>query len=967
MRGRQFKDRGITASSPVEYDGLSSKALSIMKRLYPLFLILLMAVPVWSQNARLNLQGSVLDAYLKNGVKDCHVTLMRTDSTVVDCESKVYEVGNDASRFTTIYDFFIPCQPGAYLIRVSREGYEEGWAKVTVPEGCKEKRIIVPTIHIRKLPAGRQLGEAVVTATRVKVKMRGDTLVYDATAFNMPEGSMLHHLIEQLPGASMNENGEIFINGRKINELTLNTRKLFGGNKAVLLENLPYFTVKELKVFERHSLQAVMARDLNAKKEYVMDINLKAEYALGGIANADMAGGTHDRYLAKFFGFLLTRTMAVGGFANLNNVNDESNGASGMWMYNTQRVWGDKNHPSTRKKTGVSLDYQSVKKEFSYPAVQSWASLTFDRDDHTNESSTYNEFFLPAGTTYSRMNQNMRARFADLTLREHFVYMPLRFQCEGSFYYQEKRTHQSSTLSQWGWDGETTRQLTGGMGTEKDYGLGYGRITFYPPWLGNLGIYFNELSAYHWVREGFSRQQSTGAQSAADYRHEYQDAATTRYTYDPTISYKLPTGKWLGTALKVRYKNTRKKSTDNLFVLSNLEGWGLEDSVKLDLIPSSKEMLWRAYDPVNSTFSDYRTQEGEFSLTLNLIQRKKQPFGVTLELPLNLYNERLAYRRDALDTLATRGMLAFNPSLRLRYKNLSLGMSFRTSSPGLMGMMPYRDARNPLNIVAGNPSLRNNRQFRAYAEWRRTVKEKTAVRRNTRVSSDFTCFMRSVAQGMTYNPQTTAYTYRPENVSGNWVWNSSCQLSFALGGGQLWWLDNEVRAGVWHSVDLVSVEGANEAQLNRVETVKPGETLKIRYTGKSTKATLLGEVDWRRSWGYRPSQEGLSTFDFRYGLTAQHTIEAWNTTLNVDAFMYSRRGYSSGVMNRDECIVNAGVSQPLFHGRLILKLEGRDILNQQSATSYEVNAQGRTESWHRILPSYVMLHAVYHFNRKPKQ
>jgi hypothetical protein len=82
--------------------------------------------------------------------------------------------------------------------------------------------------------------------------------------------------------------------------------------------------------------------------------------------------------------------------------------------------------------------------------------------------------------------------------------------------------------------------------------------------------------------------------------------------------------------------------------------------------------------------------------------------------------------------------------------------------------------------------------------------------------------------------------------------------------------------------------------------------------------------------------------------------------------MYSRLGYSSSVMNRNEFVVNANISQALLHGKLILKLEGRDIFNQQSATSYEVNAQGRTESWHRILPSYIMLHAVYHFNREPK-
>lgn len=283
-------------------------------------LAIFFASPAFAQYPQLNLQGRILDAYLKNGVKDCQITLMRADSTIIDSKPTVYSVGSNDMHSTTIFDFFIPNQPGDYLVRVTKEGYEEGWEKVTVPENYMKERLLIPTIYIRKSVAEQKLGEAVVRATRIKVKMRGDTLVYDATAFNMPEGSMLSNLIEQLPGASINENGEIFVNGRKIDELTLNSRKVFGGNQAVLMENLPYFTVKELKVFERQSLQSVLTGNPNLEKEYVMDVNLKDEYALGYFVNSDIAGGTHDRYLAKAFGFLLTKTLTVGAYANLNRV-----------------------------------------------------------------------------------------------------------------------------------------------------------------------------------------------------------------------------------------------------------------------------------------------------------------------------------------------------------------------------------------------------------------------------------------------------------------------------------------------------------------------------------------------------------------------------------------------------------------------------------------------------------------------
>ncbi len=937
-----------------------------MKKITTLCLLFLLTGLVRAQHEQVNLQGNVLDAFLKNGIMDCRITLMRADSTEMDYEPKVYEVGADANKFTTVYEFFIPNRSGDYLVRVTKEGYGDGWGKVTVPANCKEKKIIVPTIYIRKNALMQQLGEAEVVATRIKVKMKGDTLVYDATAFNMPEGSMLQHLIEQLPGARMNEYGEIFINGRKIDELTLNSRTLFGGNKAVLLENLPYFTVKELKVFERHSLQSVLSKDFNAEKEYVMDVNLKDEYALGGIANADMAGGTHDRYLAKLFGFLLTKTMTVGAFANLNNVNDESNGLSGMWAQNTRWTWGGENRPFTRKGAGLSVNYQSAKKSYGFPNVRSSTEIYFNRIDGINEATDYKEFFLPTSTTYSRTVQKSSIKSTSFKLSQEFGCMPLGLSGHLSFIYNESNTNQSSTYSGWGGTDGSMRQWTDCKGNDKEYGLGFGNIFFFVPWVKNLSLLFNEIRAYRIERKGFSRQRSTGTQNSEYYRHEFQDAATTLYTFDPKITYKLPTWKRLETNLRLLYKITRKKSTDNLFVLSDLEGWGMEDSVKLDLIPSTKEMLWRAYDPVNSSFSNSRTQEGEFMPTINLTPEKKMPLEARLQLPLYLKNERLTYRRNTLDTLATRNMLSLIPTLRLKYKDLVLNLSFRTSSPGLMNMMPFRDDRNPLYIVEGNPGLKNNQQFQTSFEWRHKVQDKAVLKRNMRLASDFTYFARSVAQSVTYGAQTMAYTYRPENVRGNWTWNASHLMSFALGSEQLWWIDNEMRANVWHSVDFASVDGLDEAQLNRVETVRPGETLKIRYAGKSTKATLTGDVSWRRSWGHRPAQETINTFDFSYGLTAQHTIDSWNTTFNVDAFMYSRRGYSSSAMNRDECVVNAGVSQPFFHGQLTLKMEGRDIFNQRSATAYEINAQGRTESWHRILPSYIMLHAVYHFNRKPK-
>ena len=52
---------------------------------------------------------------------------------------------------------------------------------------------------------------------------------------------------------------------------------------------------------------------------------------------------------------------------------------------------------------------------------------------------------------------------------------------------------------------------------------------------------------------------------------------------------------------------------------------------------------------------------------------------------------------------------------------------------------------------------------------------------------------------------------------------------------------------------------------------------------------------------------------------------------------------------------------------LLLYLSFSGARAQVSNTQYAVNAQGRTETWYRSLPHYVMAHLAYHWNKNPKK
>lgn len=87
-----------------------------------------------------------------------------------------------------------------------------------------------------------------VTATRVKMVMMGDTTIYNAEAFLLAEGSMLDNLIRQLPGMELRAGGQILLNGRPVSSLLVNGEDFFRGYPKAALDNMPAYMVEQLLV-----------------------------------------------------------------------------------------------------------------------------------------------------------------------------------------------------------------------------------------------------------------------------------------------------------------------------------------------------------------------------------------------------------------------------------------------------------------------------------------------------------------------------------------------------------------------------------------------------------------------------------------------------------------------------------------------------------------------------------------------
>jgi predicted nucleotidyltransferase len=83
---------------------------------------------------------------------------------------------------------------GQYIIRCTKPGYEEALLQVNL---ALKKTYDVGDIYMQKNTT-RQLSEVVVKGTRIRMFYKGDTLIYNASAFVLPDGSMLDDLVKSI-------------------------------------------------------------------------------------------------------------------------------------------------------------------------------------------------------------------------------------------------------------------------------------------------------------------------------------------------------------------------------------------------------------------------------------------------------------------------------------------------------------------------------------------------------------------------------------------------------------------------------------------------------------------------------------------------------------------------------------------------------------------------------------------------
>lgn len=891
-------------------------------------------------------QGRVFDQITGKGIDHAKVYLMTADSVVIDT------ISTDGWDEPGLYQFHHLTKVGNYIVKASHDGYEDGCVNFTLHYE-REWTMFPKPIMLLKI---YKLREVTVTSSKLKMVMNGDTIVYNADAFNLADGSMLDALIARLPGAKLTKDGQIFLNGKFVEDLLVNGQDFFSGNPKMALENLPAYTVKNIKVYDkRGAASTLMNRDMG-DKTYVMDVRLKKEYSTGYLGNVEAGIGTSHRYSVKGLGVKFSDRERLGIYTNINNLNDNQRA-------DALGEWSPQDMPEgllATKDVGLSYYYLIGGKMTDFLS-------TTDNYTHTgadNQSTSSSQTFLPDGDSFHHGRTSAMSSTDKWSTRNQFYLQKKKYYTVNDF--------NLTYLSSHGWgnsNAETSdsssvlnRVLSANSVESKNTDVefknedGIRIIADMIRW--NVKMNYNRNTQ---KRFSLDDVQYPNGSLPRDYRNNYQDELNQHFNLTAGASYSYGIDM---RSLNVEYTYTYMfdKSSNMLYRLDKLSG---RDSSRFNLLPSASEALLNVIDNGNSyLYHEYRNEHKiEFST-------RDMPIGflnanMHIRLPLRIISGNLYYERMGRHDVS-RQRCFFEPDITFEHLdniNWQISGGMTSDFPDLTSMVDYRDDSNPLLIQLGNANLRDIHRYHVDG----FIEKRGNNQKMIHLGLGYSQTDNDVAYGLTYDKSTGISTIQPLSVNGNWRGNMVLNYTRAIDKKERLTLDNQFSLDYNHNVDMATVEGYDDSQRSIVHNWLVSDVLKLNFRlNDDYEFTLHGGGNYNIIKGERDGFSNIHAGDYNVGMNAQVSLP-WSFNLTTDMTMFARRGYQSDELNTTDWVWNAQLTHSLIKGKLIAKLQGFDLLHQLSNTQYAVNAQGRTETWHNSIPRYVMLSLSWRFNVNPKK
>ena len=828
-------------------------------------------------------------------------------------------------------------------------------------------------------------GRGLVRHVYVRSNTRGECLIC-----LLVNGKRLPHeaeLVERLRRACPKAVGIVLGENTRRDNVILGERyrTLWGADR---LEDVLCGRVFRLSVPSFYQVNREQAERLYAKaieyaqltgEETVLDLTVKKGMNQGWFGNADVAGGTEDRYMGRFMLNRFVDKTQVSVVGSANNVNDQGFSGGGG-----PPRWRRNNGLTATKMLGVNFATQTDKLELG-------GSARYNYQDGDIASIGSTEDFLPDGNSYSNSNSRQRNKAKNFNADFRMEWKPdsmTNIIFRPNFSYgktdnlsnSESGTFNSDPYSlvsdpnNWlnlekilNPDDDPLRSIrinainSGSLNDNKsvstDATLQLNRklndkgrnVTF----RGRFGYTNNDNNQYTESETHYFQLLNALGGDSILVRNQYITTPTKNYNYSAQLTYSEPIARATFLQFSYQFQYKYSESDKTTYDLQGFPDWGLSTQ-----LPTGYEE--HAVDSLGK-YAEYRYYNHDASVSLRFIREKYQ---LSAGMSFQPQHSVLSYKRGDYMIDTTRNVFNFAPNLdlRIRFSKVSqLRMTYRgrSSQPSMENLLPIVDNSNPQNVRIGNPGLKPSFTHNMRFFYNTYNAEK---QRGIMSHVNFSATQNSISNSRVYNSETGGWTTTPKNINGNWNAFGMFGFNTALP-NKKYTINSFSNANYQNNVAyLTSGKGADAVERKNTTTnLTLGERLNAAYRNDWFEFGLNGSISYSIEKDKLTPDNNQEPYTFSYGANTQISMP-WNMTLSTNIANQSRRGYTDSSMNRNELIWNAQLSQTFLKGNATVSFEMYDILKKQSNISRSLTASGRSVYEYNGVNSYCMLHFIYRLN-----
>lgn len=826
-------------------------------------------------------------------------------------------------------------EPGSYRIKFQFIGYQPLEKTITI----SDRSVSFGDIILEE--ETQTLEEVRITAQAMMGEQKGDTAVFNATAFKTVPDASAEDLVQKMPGIAMVD-GRLQAQGEDVQRILIDGKPFFGEDVQAALQSLPADVIASVQVFDKRSDQAELTGFDDGERIKTINIITKPNRRRGQFGKSTVGGGSDKRYMAgaNINLFDGDRRVTISGLSNNINILNYSASPNASAESRTQDGIINNN--------ALAVSFADT---WAKVLEVSGSYLYNHRNDETRQDR-FREYVLPSdsGQVYAENS------FSNSKNAEHRLFMKVDYKInDNNRIIWRPSVSFRNNIRNTSFLGRTDSDF--GPINQTENATSFDLLDY---------DYFNNLSYNH----QFARK---GRAFTVNLRNGYHTNTDDRYRLAENIFYQAGDSSELlnqniewareGYDWRVNASYTEPVGAHGRIELEHTVGDRINDSDRR-LYNYSEQLddYTQLDEGLSNTFSNsYITRETELGY-----QYKIEKLTAQAELEYQdarLKNDQVFPREYELN----RRFNSVLPSARLQYKftdhtNIELDYRTWTREPGIDQLQDVIDNSNPLQLRTGNVDLNQtytnrirtrirsnnpetNRSFFLYAH---TELTQNFIGTSTFIAEEPTL----VGQGITL--ESGSQLISPVNLAGYREFRS--YLSY---GQPLSLLKSNINVN--GGINYTSRPGLINSELNRANSTN------FRL-GLSLSSNISEKIDFRIStWSRYNIVENTLRPALNNNFLTQTTRFNYNWifgdgfTFRTDLRYQVNAGLSAGFDN-NFMLWNMSAGKKVFKNRLgEVSVNVYDLLKQNNNIRRNISEIFIEDTQSNVLNRYVMLSFTYNF------